>query len=91
MLIASWWLAFKWLSGPLPSWPFVVAAWVVLGHARRRRAAGPGRREFRKDLLLRGPGAAFFFVLLVLYGRDLPALCAYSVAFAPPYLALLLA
>jgi len=91
MLVASWWLVFKWLSRPLPPWPFVIAAWVVLGALAVAALRVPGRREFRKDLLLRGPGAAFFFVLLVLYGRDLPALCAYSVAFAPPYLALLLA
>jgi hypothetical protein len=91
MLVASWWLAFKWLSRPLPAWPFVIAAWIVLGAVAVAALRVPGRREFRKDLLLRGPGAAFFFVLLVLYGRDLPALCVYSVAFAPPYLALLLA
>jgi hypothetical protein len=93
MLVASWWLAFKWLSRPLPAWPFVVAAWVVLGglavaalHVRNRREPA-----FRNDLLLRGPGAVFFFVLLGLYGRDLPSLCFYSLAFAPPYLTLLLA
>jgi hypothetical protein len=93
MLVASWWIAFKWLSRPLPSWPFVGAAWLVLGALAVLALRVRGRREraFRNDLLLRGPGAAFFFVLLILYGRDLPALCLYSVAFVPPYLALLLA
>ena len=92
MLVASWWAAFKWLSRPLPAWPFVVAAWVVLGAlaVAALRLHASGDRKMRKDLLLRGPGAAFFFVLLILYGRDLPALCLYSAAFAPPYLALLL-
>ena len=97
MLVASWWAAFKWLSRPLPAWPFVAAAWLVLGglavaawRLRRRRRGAGADREMRTDLLLRGPGAAFFFVLLILYGRDLPALCLYSAAFAPPYLALLL-
>ena len=92
MLVASWWAAFKWLSRPLPAAPFVVAAWAVLGtlalfawRLGRRRD-----RQLRTDLLLRGPGAAFFFVLLILYGRDLPSLCLYAAAFAPPYLALLL-
>jgi len=93
MLVASWWLAFKWLSRPLPPWPFVVAAWVVLGLLAVAAVRVPKRHEpaFRNDLLLRGPGAAFFFVLLGLYGRDLPSLCVYSLAFAPPYLTLLLA
>ena len=36
----------------------------------------------------RVPAAAFFFVLLALYGRREPALIAYALAFAPPYLAL---
>jgi hypothetical protein len=91
LLVASWWAAFKWLSRPLPSWPFVVAAWLVLctlaALALRFRV---GRRVPRADLLLRGPGAAFFFVLLGLHGRDLPSLVAYALAFTPPYLALLL-
>jgi hypothetical protein len=93
LLVASWWIAFKWMSRSLPPWPFVVAAWLVLGALALVLAkARPGRSApaFRKDLLLRGPGAAFFFVLLLLHGRDTPALCAYSVAFVPPYLALLL-
>jgi hypothetical protein len=91
LLVASWWLAFKWLSGPLPAWPFVVAAWLILGGlaalAVRFRV---GRRIPRADLLIRGPGAAFFFVLLGLHGLDLPPLIAYALAFVPPYLALLL-
>jgi hypothetical protein len=93
LLVASWWLAFKWLSRTLEPWPFVVAVWIVLGGlavAALRMRPGRGAAELRKDLLLRGPGAAFFFVLLVLYGRDSSALCAYSIAFVPPYLALLL-
>jgi len=93
LLVASWWTAFKWLSRPLPAWPFVVAAWIVLGTlalAALRMRPGRGHPGIRMDLLLRGPGAAFFFVLLGLYGRDLPALVVYALAFVPPYLALLL-
>jgi hypothetical protein len=90
LLVASWWAAFKWLSRPLPAWPFVVAAWLVLGTlAALALRFHVGRRIPRADLLLRGPGAAFFFVLLGLHGRDLPSLVAYALAFAPPYLALL--
>jgi hypothetical protein len=91
LLVASWWTLFKWLSGPLPAWPFVAAVWIVLGGltaaALRFRVA---RRISASELLLRGPGAAFFFVLLGLYGWDLPSLVAYACAFAPPYFALLL-
>jgi hypothetical protein len=91
LLVASWWLAFKWLSRPLPAWPFVVAAWVLFGAlAALFVARRVGRRVPRADLLLRGPGAAFFFVLVGLYGRDLPSLVAWALAFVPPYLALFL-
>ena len=93
LLVASWWAAFKWVSRALPAAPFVVAAWLVLGAlAVAAVRARPGRTNsgIRKELLLRGPGAAFFFVLLSLYGRNSPALCAWSLAFVPPYLALLL-
>ncbi|HEY2744819.1 MAG TPA: carotenoid biosynthesis protein [Polyangia bacterium] len=93
LLVASWWLAFKWMSRSLPPWPFVAAAWIVLGAlalAAARARPGRGAPALRKDLLLRGPGAAFFFVLLLLDGRDAPPLCAYAFAFVPPYLALLL-
>ncbi|MCU1279109.1 MAG: hypothetical protein JWM53_2655 [bacterium] len=93
LLVASWWLAFKWLSRPLPARPFVVGAWLVLGTLTAlalRFRPGRGQPAFRRDLLLRGPGAAFFFVLLALNARDLPSLCVYALAFVPPYLALLL-
>lgn len=91
LLVASWWLAFKWLSRPLPAWPFAVAAWIVLGGlAAFAVRARLGRRIPRADLLLRGPGAAFFFVLLAIHARDLPSLVTYALAFVPPYLALLL-
>ncbi len=92
MLVASWWAALKWISRPLPATPFVVAAWLVLGAlAVFAWRLGPrANRAMRTNLLLRGPGAVFFFVLLLLHGRDLPSLCWYSAAFAPPYLALLL-
>lgn len=91
LLVGSWWLAFRWLSRPLPSWPAVALSWLVLGAlavaAVRRRL---GTRVPPSELLLRVPGALFFFVLLGLYGRNLPPLCAWSAAFAPPYFALLL-
>jgi carotenoid biosynthesis protein len=90
LLVASWWILLRWISRPLPSWPAVALAWIALGTlaavALRRRI---GRRLPPSELMLRAPGAAFFFVLLAVYGRDLPSLCAWSVAFAVPYLAVL--
>ncbi len=93
LLVTTWWGAFRWLSRPLPAWPLVAVTWVVLGTLAvwaLRLRPGRGSPAFRKELLLRGPGAAFFFVLLFMSARDQPSLCIYSAAFAPPYLALLL-
>lgn len=90
LLLGSWWLALRWISRPLPPWPAAALAWTVLGAlatlARRRRF---GRALPPSELMLRAPGAAFFFAVLARYGRDLPSLCAWSVAFAFPYVALL--
>ncbi|MDB4970949.1 MAG: hypothetical protein JWN44_6638 [Myxococcales bacterium] len=89
LLLASWWIVFRPLSRTLPPWPFVAAIWavgawvgiVIFRHRVSRRVPTP-------DLLLRAPGALFFFALLGIYGRDLPSLCVWSLAFAPPYIAL---
>jgi hypothetical protein len=88
LLLASWWGALRWVSGPeITPWAAVGLAWmasiavtVALGR-RRPRAA-------RADLLVRIPGAVFFFVLLAA-ARAETALWAYALAFVPPYLALL--
>lgn len=91
LLVITWWVAFRWLSRPLPAWPFVSAIWMcgaLVGIVIFRHRVS--RRVPATDLLLRAPGAIFFFVLLGVYGRDLPSLCAWSLAFAPPYIALLI-
>ncbi len=90
LLLVAWWALFRWVNTPWPSWPIVGAAWCVsLGlmlHAWKTHAR---QRIHPRDLLLRIPAALFFFVLLALRGRDDPALVAYALAFAPPYLALM--
>jgi len=88
-LLALWWGALRWLNGPVPPWPAVAAAWglSVLVALHARSAAAPALLR-RADLLVRVPPALVFFVLLVLHGRELPALVAWAVAFAPPYLVL---
>jgi hypothetical protein len=92
LLVASWWLIFRWVSAPLPSWPAVALAWIcaalLVPRAFRSRSRVP-----EIELWARLPGALFFFGLLVLafisHGRQVAALAAYALAFAPPYLSLL--
>jgi hypothetical protein len=92
MLLAAWWGALKWASAPLSEWAAVAAAWVASAAlawtALRRRV---GARVPRAELLVRVPGAAVFFVLLfVSVERTLAsvALVTWTLAFVPPYLAL---
>jgi len=89
LLLASYWLLFKWIAGPINDGTMVVGAWVVLS-LLAIVAARVGRRIPPAEILARAPGALFFFVLLALLGpeKKLP-LVLYAVAFAPPYLAAL--
>jgi hypothetical protein len=92
LLVVTWWTAFKWLSRPLPGWPFVVALWLVSALVTRtlvRRRLGA--RVPLGVLYLRVPGAAFFFVLLAPLLATEPLLGWYAIAFVPPYLALVVA
>jgi hypothetical protein len=85
-LVASWWCAFKWVGAMPGEWVIPVAAWVVavpLTLAAWGRAAVPLRA-----VLARAPGAAFFFGLLATTAAGRPGLVLYALAFAPPYLAL---
>jgi hypothetical protein len=87
-LILIWWGLLRWVSLPLPSWAAAAAAWGValpLAVLIRRRCLG--RRVPIGGLLVRLPGALFFFVLLALSGDA--ALWAYALAFVPPYLVLM--
>ncbi len=89
LLLASWWGVFRWVNQPLSPWPFVIAAWVLgLGLTLQSRRVGAARRVPLRDMLNRVPAALFFFVLLAMDAREQPALIAYGLAFAPPYLSL---
>lgn len=90
LLLASWWLGFRWLPRGTNETPFVVGACVlsvvltVVIWIRRVEL-------LRADLVPRIPGAVFFFVLLAVFARESEAglsLVCYALAFAPPYLAL---
>jgi hypothetical protein len=89
LLLASWWGALRWLNGTVPAPIGVALAWGGAGFLSalswriRRQQKVP-----RFELAVRAPGAALFFVLLALYGRQSVTLVAWSLAFVPPWLAL---
>ncbi|HEY7954237.1 MAG: hypothetical protein ACHQ17_06385 [Polyangia bacterium] len=90
LLLVSWWGALRWMSGSIAPWHGALVAWLVLAPlalffwSRKLRARVP-----IGELLVRVPGAIFFFALLALFARQDRALVAWACAFAPPYLALL--
>jgi hypothetical protein len=88
LILGSWWGLFRWIHRPIaPSWA-VTAAWVLLLPATLL-ASRAGRRIPLSEILLRAPGAAFFFTLLALGDVESAAgrkLLFYALAFAPPYL-----
>lgn len=89
LLLASWWGLFRWINQPLDAWPFVAVAWLLaVGVTARSLKVGARTRVPIRDMLNRVPAAVFFFVLLGIDARSVPALIAYALAFAPPYLSL---
>lgn len=89
LLLASWWGLFRWINRPLDAWPFVATAWLLAAALTTRSlTVGARSRVPARDMLNRVPAAIFFFVLLAMDARGVPALIAYGLAFAPPYLSL---
>lgn len=88
LLLAAWWGALRWVSGPLPAWPAVVAVWAVSAVLTWRALVAP--RVPLAFVLRRTPGALFFFGLLAASGEADAPLVAFVAAFVPPYLTLLL-
>lgn len=89
LLVGSWWALFRWINRPLDAWPFVAVAWLVaIALTVRSVQVGARSRVPPRDMFNRVPAAIFFFVLLALDARGVPALVAYGLAFAPPYLSL---
>lgn len=87
LLLASWWGFFRWVNETLPSWPVVGMFWglaILLAFWAWREKASA--KVPLLEMVLRIPGAVFFFVLLALYGRECIPLIAYALAFSPPYL-----
>jgi hypothetical protein len=89
LLLATWWLLFRWIQGPVAPWPVVALAWALsIALAVSAWRTGVRARIPPVFMWLRVPAAGFFFVLLALHGRSLAPLVAYALAFAPPYLAM---
>lgn len=90
LLLATWWGVLRWRSGAVHPLFAAAAAWTVslilVFMIFKKR---PGRSIKRKTLLWRLPAAMFFFVLLAVHGRNDVGLVLFTLAFAPPYLALL--
>ncbi len=90
LLLASWWGCFRWMNASVSAPSAVGVAWVlsvlVVGRSLQLKAR---TRVPLGELLLRVPAAAFFFVLLVIYGRSQPLLVGWTCAFVPPYCSLI--
>lgn len=88
-ILVTWWGAFRWMRGAVDERAIGVLVWILLpalAVAAWRR--GLRRRIPLATMLVRVPGALFFYALLALHGRDDLALVAYAAAFTWPYLAL---
>jgi hypothetical protein len=90
VLLIIWWGVFRWVNSTIHPIYGVVLAWTVAIYVVIRiLQRKTGKRLERKTLLLRLPGALFFFGLVVLKSHGDPWLTLYALAFAPPYLALM--
>ena len=90
LILATWWGALRWLSGPVDPAVAIGVAWAVsLGlvwMVIRRDDFG----AFESRILwLRLPAAALILGLLSAKAADGYMLTAYALAFVPPYLALM--
>ncbi len=88
LLLGTWWLLFRWFNGPIPDVAGVVSAWVVgLTVLAWSLSTDASAKVPLAEMMLRGPAAVFFFVLVALTGGGW--LWWYAPAFAPPYLSLM--
>ena len=91
LLLITWWGAFQWVNIPVNPMLAAGSAWALsLFGVYTILRHGTGTRVEKKTLLLRLPAALFFFTLLALNASDSELLVIYGVAFAPPYLTLMI-
>jgi hypothetical protein len=87
LLLISWWGGLKWLNTPLSPLSAATGAWALSSFLLLiLLRTGGGKRVTKKTLLVRIPGALFFFILLALNARGSLPLLVYALAFIPPYL-----
>ncbi len=90
LLIGGWWGIMRWVNTPIHDWSVITLVWIIsLGLTSWALATKVRRRIPLVPVVSRIPAAAFFFVLLIVYGHLEPALAAFALAFAPPYLSLI--
>ena len=90
MVLVAWWGLFRWVQGPIDAELAVTVAWLALGTFTVAALVTRLRHRIPLwELVMRVPGAAFFFALLAVRARDDWALVAWTSAMVPPYLALL--
>ena len=82
----SWWGAFRWVGAELGPW--LLAGSPGAPPCPSRSGLGAQEPVPLRAVLARAPGAAFFFALLGATARGRPDLVLYALAFAPPYVAL---
>lgn len=88
VLLVAWWGFFRHVNGPLDDVPVVLSAAVVSLVSAWFIWRNP-RRPALPDILMRAPGALFFFALLIAFALEETALVAYTAAFAVPWLVLI--
>ncbi len=88
MLLVAWWGLFRHVNGAIDELIGVVVAGVVAAALVVRMLWTNGPEDDARVVMMRGPGAGFFFVLLVLHALDDVWLTAYAVCFAVPWLVL---
>lgn len=88
MLLAAWWGLFRHVNGTVDEVVGVVVAGVVASGLVVRMLWSKRGVVDAAVVMMRGPGAGFFFVLLVLHALDDAWLTAYAVCFAVPWVVL---
>jgi hypothetical protein len=86
LLVASWWLAFRWTLRDEIAHPLLTAISIAVALALAAIVSRTRARASLEVMVPRMAAAAYFFVLLALEGGGAPALVMYAIAFAPPYL-----
>ncbi len=88
-LLAAWWAALRWIDVSIPDFlALLLAALVAIGVIGWLIVARVGRRVPLRAVFMRLPGALFFAGLLLLAEPD-DGVIAWSLAFVPPWLVLM--